>query len=111
MPALVIDALEVKANLARLPDESDGRQTKLAWSGSVYAADDAAYSALKAKTSAGPLRRTANFQLRGLGADVSVSGDAIGAAITARVMITGEAPYIRSGGTWYFVVPVSIRQV
>lgn len=112
MAALLIDAVEVKAaELRRLPDEKGGGGlrrtvngdlrgradwTKLAWAGTLYAEDAAELAAILAAAD-GETDRT-------------VTGDAIPGTVTAKVSVTGDTPYVRSGATWYFMVPISVRQ-
>lgn len=113
MPALVIGALTVKATeFSRLPDERSGgglRRTlngdlrgrsdwmKRAWAGKVYAADTAELAAVLA---------VANPD-----ADINVSGDAIGATVSSRVVVSGDISFIRSRDTWFHEIPLSIREV
>lgn len=113
MPALVIGGVTMKATeFKRLPNERGGgglRRTlngdlrgrsdwsKRAWAGSVYAADTTELNAVLAVADPD--------------ADVNVSGDAIGATVLSRVAVSGDIPYIRSAGTWYHIIPLSVREV
>jgi hypothetical protein len=96
----------------RLPDERGGGGlrrtlnvdlrgrsdwTRRAWAGTVYAADGAEVAAILA--AANPDN------------DVNISGTAIGSTVIVRAQVTGDIPYIRSGNTWYFVVPLTVREV
>lgn len=112
MPFLTLGDLTVKATeFRRLPDETGGGGlrrtlggglrgrsdwTKRAWAGTLYAADTAEVDAIRARANPDT--------------DISVGGDAVGVAVTARVAITGDVPYIRSAGTWYYMVPVTVRE-
>lgn len=113
MPFLVLDGLTVKATeFARLPDERGGgglKRTvngqlrgrsdwvKRGWTGVAYAADAAELTALLAKLNPDN--------------SIAASGDALGESVTVRATVRGEIPYTRSAGAWYFVVPLSLREV
>lgn len=115
MSALVIGGVTAKAaDFARLPDERGGGGlvrtlsgqlrgrsdwTKRGWSGTLLAEDDTELAALLAVLDPD--------------ANVTISGDLIGASVSVRAEVTGDTSYARSvsGGVAYYLVPVALREV
>lgn len=72
-----------------------GSYTARVWEGEVFCADDAEAAAVRAKCSPS--------------ASVAVTGDALGASITCRAIVTDDR-WEPTGNTWYRMLSLTLRE-
>jgi hypothetical protein len=113
MPALTLGGVTVKAtDLRRLSDERGGGGLRRTVNGDLRGRSDW----VRRGWSATLLAENAGEYAAILGAanpdvDTTLGGDMIGTAASVRAHVSGDVQYVRDGLGWYWLIPITAREV